>query len=839
MVVVIRPFIFGEHMTVPASDRLSQLYTGNGVNTRFDFTFRVFDQEDATGIAVKVDLGTEFETMDESLYQVTINQDNLGGYVVFNTAPSNQTSFYIAGETPVDQALDITNYDNFYPDSIEKSLDKLTAILQEWSHLLGFEEQARKLSNIKYDESAQLRENQIKAELQDSINFIEQNTSAKLQEAIANGTVSALAVITVNSLSDLSDLITWEGRTAYVKDVGSYEYTNGKWLKLESISLTSSGGKSDYNQETETGTDNFEALSSAVTIAQELNKRVVQVPSGDYYIKLTDLKNTIFLGAEDNNVLIVGDGKEVTTFWIDAQSEENVFLAAIGGSAWNSARGLIGVTIKPIPSNPYKGVGFKCIGACFTLVSDFLIKNLYVGYDLVNAGGVGSFCEFNTLQNGRLEQNKINRRYLVIDGDNSFHGNNVVNVQNQIKENGGIGVQAKGTPAMPAYLYNQMWLENFFGGTGCIALSLDIMNSDNMWGNLTHENSLIIESKSDYCKFHFKGNFDGIGNITYNIQNENSNGFGVVVFNNTNSLKGNFTNANLSAHSPSLYIPGQQDKNYNGVANVIYAIGEGLGFNCYWTSVGWMFTRNDASNNIKGVTPSFNISANGQTLKSFNSNYNIVNINNNGLQVHDDRIQGVVSGMDLGRYDKRFSRLYLDKLDINGDAFIPNITATYSLGYSSNNIKDIFLQNAPTVVSDVRYKTDISEFSEHELNCAVACGKLYRKYKLNAAVDEKGVNAARYHVGVIAQEIVQCFTEHDLDWKKYGIITYEKWDAIEAVEYQAATYDENGQELTPEIQAITGRESGEIYMVRYDELNCFINAGFEYRLSQIETKIID
>lgn len=233
MVVVIRPFIFGEHMTVPASDRLSQLYTGNGVNTRFDFTFRVFDQEDATGIAVKVDFGTEFETMDESLYQVTINQDDLGGYVVFNTAPNNQTSFYIAGETPVDQALDITNYDNFYPDSIEKSLDKLTAILQEWSHLLGFEEQARKLSNIKYDESAQLRENQIKAELQDSINFIEQNTSAKLQEAIANGTVSALAITTVESESDLANLLTWDGRTVSVTSIGNYKYNSsaGQWQR--------------------------------------------------------------------------------------------------------------------------------------------------------------------------------------------------------------------------------------------------------------------------------------------------------------------------------------------------------------------------------------------------------------------------------------------------------------------------------------------------------------------------------------------------------------------------------------------------------------------------------
>ena len=63
MVVVIRPFIFGEHMTVPASDRLSQLYTGNGVNTRFDFAFQVFDQEDADGISIRLKNSNGFETI--------------------------------------------------------------------------------------------------------------------------------------------------------------------------------------------------------------------------------------------------------------------------------------------------------------------------------------------------------------------------------------------------------------------------------------------------------------------------------------------------------------------------------------------------------------------------------------------------------------------------------------------------------------------------------------------------------------------------------------------------------------------------------------------------------
>ena len=41
-------------MTVPVSDRLSQLYVGNGVNTRFDFIFRIFQQEDENGVTIRV-----------------------------------------------------------------------------------------------------------------------------------------------------------------------------------------------------------------------------------------------------------------------------------------------------------------------------------------------------------------------------------------------------------------------------------------------------------------------------------------------------------------------------------------------------------------------------------------------------------------------------------------------------------------------------------------------------------------------------------------------------------------------------------------------------------------
>ncbi|MFX6061651.1 hypothetical protein ABTF18_10310 [Acinetobacter baumannii] len=183
-------------MTVSVTERLSPLYEGNGTNTRFDFTFRVFNQEDATGVSVKHQVGADFENVDESLYTVTLNEDNLGGYITFLNAPVVGFQFYIAGETPVDQALDITNYDNFYPDAIEHSLDKLTSILQEWAHSLGLEklsrEKALEILNLALQD--QIREqglalDQIDAFAQDLANRLQNIVIERgwLAELVADG----------------------------------------------------------------------------------------------------------------------------------------------------------------------------------------------------------------------------------------------------------------------------------------------------------------------------------------------------------------------------------------------------------------------------------------------------------------------------------------------------------------------------------------------------------------------------------------------------------------------------------------------------------------------------
>lgn len=161
-------------------------------------------------------------------------------------------------------------------------------------------------------------------------------------------------------------------------------------------------------------------------------------------------------------------------------------------------------------------------------------------------------------------------------------------------------------------------------------------------------------------------------------------------------------------------------------------------------------------------------------------------------------------------------------------------TASKSIGKPNLTVNNLYMQNAVTVVSDEKYKTEIQAIPDAVLDVWATVN--FQMYKLNAAVAEKG-NDARFHFGVIAQRIKEAFDKADIDYNLYGLLTYSKWDAIQAVEYKPATYDEKGNQLTPEIQAIEGREAGEIYMVRYDEVNIIESAYQRRKIKQLEDRI--
>lgn len=111
----------------------------------------------------------------------------------------------------------------------------------------------------------------------------------------------------------------------------------------------------------------------------------------------------------------------------------------------------------------------------------------------------------------------------------------------------------------------------------------------------------------------------------------------------------------------------------------------------------------------------------------------------------------------------------------------PNATGSYSLGTSSFYPTNIYSQNAVTVVSDMYYKANIkvlSEEEEYRTLVAAVGGVPFSAWQLKSAIAEKGAGLARWHVGVIAQQVKEAITDAGLDWTNYGLITYESHSQV-------------------------------------------------------------
>ena len=168
----------------------------------------------------------------------------------------------------------------------------------------------------------------------------------------------------------------------------------------------------------------------------------------------------------------------------------------------------------------------------------------------------------------------------------------------------------------------------------------------------------------------------------------------------------------------------------------------------------------------------------------------------------------------------------------------PEKTATHNIGYASAAYNQAYFQNAPTVVSDVNHKLFIDDIPDDVLDAWSTVN--YYQWKMKTAVAEKGEEKARLHVGVLAQEIKEKFESAGLDATKYGILIYDCWEAVEAVEYKPAVYDPDTNELiSEEVQAIEGREAGEIWMVRMEECLVLEAALMRRTIRRLEAKLID
>ena len=154
----------------------------------------------------------------------------------------------------------------------------------------------------------------------------------------------------------------------------------------------------------------------------------------------------------------------------------------------------------------------------------------------------------------------------------------------------------------------------------------------------------------------------------------------------------------------------------------------------------------------------------------------------------------------------------LENICIMGQSVLtPGTDNTISCGSASKRWSVVYAATGTINTSDDRLKTYI-DINDVEKSIALEIKKNMRKFKLNSSINEKG-DGARIHFGASAQTIKSIFESHGLDAEKYGLFCYDEWES------QDATYDEDGTELTPKIDA------GSSYGIRYDELLCFIIAA--------------
>lgn len=103
----------------------------------------------------------------------------------------------------------------------------------------------------------------------------------------------------------------------------------------------------------------------------------------------------------------------------------------------------------------------------------------------------------------------------------------------------------------------------------------------------------------------------------------------------------------------------------------------------------------------------------------------------------------------------------------------------YSKGWSGARFKAFYASNGSILTSDRNHKEFIGEIPESWL---AAWAEVSPKvYKMKSAIKEKG-EAARWHIGVIAQDIIESFEKQGVNALEIGLVTYDKWIDVDGQE---------------------------------------------------------
>ena len=174
-------------------------------------------------------------------------------------------------------------------------------------------------------------------------------------------------------------------------------------------------------------------------------------------------------------------------------------------------------------------------------------------------------------------------------------------------------------------------------------------------------------------------------------------------------------------------------------------------------------------------------------------------------------------------------------VEVDPGTFYPSTDDVTDLGYASNRFDNIYATNGTINTSDANEKQSIQSLTTTEMNVAKRLSPLFKTFKWNSAVEEKG-DSARTHTGIIAQDVQQAFTDEGLDAGNYALFISDTWwekeISVEATEEKDAyTYMDTKEEATD------GYTERTRLGVRYPELLSFIQAYNDQRFTELEARI--
>lgn len=158
-------------------------------------------------------------------------------------------------------------------------------------------------------------------------------------------------------------------------------------------------------------------------------------------------------------------------------------------------------------------------------------------------------------------------------------------------------------------------------------------------------------------------------------------------------------------------------------------------------------------------------------------------------------------------------------------SFRPQTDNAYSLGSSGQRASVVYAATGTINTSDAREKLWRGDLQPAELAAAAEIEAEIGVFQWLDAIAQKG-DAARLHVGLQAQRVIEILSENGLDPRRYAFVCYDEWDAEDAVVSDGAI-------VSPP------RKAGNRFGLRVDQLALFIAAGARVSRFEQRQQILD